>query len=274
MMMQNLKKFLLKFKLQYIFCLCMLLLISDVSAQDKKCNYKNFWFKADYKNLRHAEKEKNRYADILKSKKVNDTLLAKAYNITGLYYDFSGNQDSAIICFKKALALLKKYPAKQIALMVNLATEYNIIGSFDTSLKWSNKAFELNDKYGNDIYKAHIYHAIAAAYLYKDDIEKATDNILKGIKILKKKNDNCYLGLFKVTLAGTYLQSNNYGFAADLLEEYLAKNKDDKENKVYIVATINYTENLIELDQINKANTLLVNIIRYAQNPVIKKLKL
>ncbi len=105
--------------------------------------------------------------------------------------------------------------------MVNIATEYNIMGNFNTSLEWSNKAMAVNNKYGNYIYKAQIYHSLAATYLYKDDIEKATGNVLKGIKILQKKNDNCYIGQLKVTLAGTYLQSNNYEFAADLLEEYL-----------------------------------------------------
>ena len=266
MMMQNLKKFLPKYKLQYSLYLCFLLFFFTATAQKKNCSYTNYWFKADYKNLKHAEREKNKYTGLLKSKSVNDTLLAKAYDVTGIYYDFSGNQDSALIYFKKAITLLKKYPEKQIAPMVNIATEYNIMGNFNTSLEWSKKAMTANNKYGNYIYKAQIYHSLAASYLYKDDIEKATENVLKGIKILQKKNDHCYIGQLKVTLAGTYLQSNNYEFAADLLEEYLSDNKNNNDSKVYIIATINYTENLIELDQVNKAYKLLTDII-----PSVKK---
>ncbi len=112
MMMQNLKKFLPKYKLQYSLYLCFLLFFFTATAQEKNCSYKNYWFKADYKNLKHAEREKNKYTDLLKSKSVNDTLLAKAYDVTGIYYDFSGNQDSALIYFKKAITLLKKVPRK------------------------------------------------------------------------------------------------------------------------------------------------------------------
>jgi tetratricopeptide (TPR) repeat protein/DNA-binding CsgD family transcriptional regulator len=260
MMIPSLKNCSWKFR-QTLICLGFLLAFISVSGQVKHCSYQNFWFKADYKNLKHAETEKNRYAPIITTKGLQDTVYAKAYDVTGLYYDFAGNSEDALSNFKKALSLLRKYPAKQIAPMVNIATENNILGKFDTALKWSKKALALNDKYGNDINKAHIYHSMAASYLYKGDLEKATSYVLKGIKILEAKNDKCYLGQLKLTLAGTYLQSNNYRFAADLIEEYLAQNKNDKDSKIYAIATVNYSENLIELGQKDKAYTLLTELV-------------
>ncbi|MDV6167542.1 hypothetical protein R1T16_03835 [Flavobacterium sp. DG1-102-2] len=251
----------------------MLLLVNGAPAQQKNCSYKNFWLKADYNNLKHAQKERDRYVPILKSKGSHDTVYAKAFNVTGLYYDFAGQQDSAIFYFKKSIQYLKKYPEKQIAPMINIATEFNIMGSFDTSLKWSSKALSVNKKHGSDILRAHIYHSMAASYLYKGDIEKATANVLLGIKILERLDDRCYLGLFKVTLAGTYLQSNNYKFASDLLEEYLKQNKNNKENKVYAIATINYTENLIALGQENKAYDLLLDVIKHVEQSGDKELE-
>lgn len=272
MMIQNLKKYLWKFR-HSVICLTLLLVSIKVSSQEKRCTYQDFWFKADYRNLLHAEKEKNRHAAILETKGLHDTVYAKAQNVAGIYYDYAGYPEKALACFGKAITLLKKYPEKQIAPMVNSAIENNILGKFDIALKWSNKASKLNKKFSNPIYQAHIYHSIAASYLYQGNIEKATQYLLKGIKILEDKNDKCYIWQLKITLAGTYLQSNNYQFAADLLEDYLVKNKTDSDSKVYIIATVNYTENLIALDRSDKAYIILNNIIPSVQKSGDKELE-
>lgn len=272
MTIPNLKHCLWKFSRTTI-CLFFLFAFFKVSAQQKHCSYQNFWFKADYKNIKHAENEKNRLAPLLAKKGFHDTIYAKAYDVAGLYHDFSGNPEEALSNFRKALALLKKYPGKQIAPMVNIATEYNIMGKFDTALQWSKKALSLNDKYDNPIDKAHIYHSMAASYLYKGEIDKATDYVLKGIKILEEKNDRCYLGQLKLTLAGTYLQTNNYRFAANLIEEYLTQHKNDKDSKIYAIATVNYTENLIELNQHDKALALLAEQLPYVKTSGDKELE-
>lgn len=272
MMIPSLKNCSWKFR-QTAICLALLFTFFTAAGQQNRCGYQNFWFKADYKNLKHAEKEKNRYAAILNTKGLHDTVYAKAQDVTGIYYDFAGYPEKALECFKKSIALLKKYPEKQIAPMVNIAIENNIMGQFDNSLLWSNKALRLNKKYKNAISNAQIYHAMAASYLYEGQLEKATSCVLKGIKILEDKNDACYIWQLKITLAGTYLQSNNYRFAADLLEEYLSKNKADQDSKIYIVATVNYTENLIELDQADKAYTLLSDIIPHVQKSGDKELE-
>ncbi len=268
MMMPSLKNHSWNFNLYTTVCLCIALLATvPAFGQAKPYSHKNLWFKADFKNLKHAEAEKNRQAPALKTKNpTNDTVYAKACNTTGLYHDFAGNADSAMFYFKKAIALLKKNPARQIAPMVNLATEYNITGQFDTAIKWCNRALALNKKNGSDaIINAQIYHSLASAYLYKGNVEKATFFVLKGIKLLESHNDRYYTGQLRITLAGTYLQSNNYSFAADLLEEYLTQNKNRKDSKVYSIALVNYTENLIELGQANKADSLLLDIIPFVQ---------
>lgn len=272
MTIPNLKHCLWKFS-RTIVCLLFLFAFFKVSAQQKQCSYQNFWFKADYKNIRHAESEKNRLVHLLAKKGLHDTIYARVYDVTGLYHDFSGNPEEALTNFRKAIALLKKYPAKQIAPMVNIATEYNIMGKFDTALQWSEKALSLNDRYGNAINKAHIYHSMAASYLYRGEIDKATDYVLKGIKILEEKKDRCYLGQLKLTLAGTYLQTNNYRFAADLIEEYLIEHKNEKDSKIYAIATVNYTENLIELGRHDKALSLLTELLPYVKNSGDKELE-
>lgn len=272
-MMQNLKKCSWKFNLHVIAAVVMLLLCISANSQTKKCSYQNFWFKADYKNLKHAATEKNRYAKIIATKGLHDTIYAKAYNVTGIYYDFSGNADSAIACFKKSLHYLKKYPQKQVAPMVNMGTEFNITGDFAMALKWAGRAIKLNTRYPNDFQKAQVYHLIAASYLYKGEIEKSVSNVLIGIKTLEDRNDICYLPQLKLTLAGSYLQTNNYRFAADLIEEYLNANKDQKDSKIYAIAIVNYTENLIELEQKDKALILLKDIIPYVQGSGDKELE-
>lgn len=271
MMMLRLKNCLPKSESTILLCLVLLFSGFSVTAHHKKCSYKNFWYKADYKNLAHAEKETKRYDALIKNK-AHDTVYAKAYNVKGLYHDFAGNSDSAIYYFKKSIFHLKKYPRKQIALILNIAIEYNILGEYDNSIRWSKKALSINKKYPDAIDLAQIYHSLAATYLYQGKIEQATASVLKGIGILEKINDKCYLGQLKLTLAGTYLQSNNYRFAADLIEEYLALHKDEKDSKIYAIATVNYTENLIELKQEKKAHKLLINLIPDVQRSGDKEL--
>lgn len=272
-MMQNLKKCSWKFNLPVITAVIILLFSISANAQPKKCSYQNFWFKSDYKNLKQAKDEKNKCAAILKTKGLHDTVYAKAYNTTGIYHDFSGNADSAVTYFKKSLHYLKKHPQKQLAPMINMGTEYNITGDFKTALKWANKALKLNKKYPNDIQKAQVYHLIGASYLYMGEIEKSVNNLLIGIKILESRHDICYLPQLKLTLSGSYLQTNNYRFAADLIEEYLSANKDQKDSKIYAIATVNYTESLIELGEKEKALTLLNDIIPYVQQSGDKELE-
>lgn len=272
-MMQNLKKCSWTFNLRIIIPLIMLLFSIGTTAQSKKCSYQDLWLKADYKNLKHAKNEKDRQAKILKTKNLHDTVYAKAYNITGLYHDFSGNADSAITFFKRSLRYLKKYPGRQIPVMINLGTEYNITGDFKNALVWANKALKLSQKHPNGFKQAQVYHLMAASHLYMGDVEKSLSNILKGIKILETRNDHCYLPQLKLTLAGSYLQSNNYRFAADLIEEYLNANKDQKDSKIYAIATVNYTENLIELGQKEKALQLLREIIPYVKQSGDKELE-
>ena len=260
MMTLSLKNYLPKSDSALLWCLILLFSSFSAAAHHKKCSYQNFWYKADYKNLAHAEKETKRYNALIKTK-AHDTIFAKAYNIKGLYHDFAGNSDSALFYFKKSLTYLKKYPKKQIAPMINIATEYNILGDFEHSIQWSKKAMTINKKYPDSIDLAQIYHSLAATYLYQGKIEQATASVLKGIGILEKLGDKCYLGQLKLTLAGTYLQTNNYRFAADLIEEYLALHKNERDSKIYAIATVNYTENLIELNQKDKAYTLLTKLI-------------
>src|SRR5687767_13897511 len=102
MMMPSLKNYSLQFR-QITICLGLLLAFATASGQQKHCSYQNFWFKADYKNLKHAENEMSRYDALIKTKGLDDSIYAKAQNIAGIYHDYSGNSEKAIACYKKAL---------------------------------------------------------------------------------------------------------------------------------------------------------------------------
>lgn len=250
--------------------LTVLLFTANTFAQSTNpCS--TMWLKADFTGLDEATSFKNK--TLLKlPQKAHDTITAKTYNTLGIYMSFAGKQDSAIVYFTKAQKYLGNYPKLKAYTYINQSTAYEIAADYTKALQAATAALNLTAKYGSAITTALSYQVMAAAYFRKDELDKSVNHLLKGIALLEKANTNCYLYLLKLNLASTYIQTNNYKFAAKLFEDYLQQNAQSKGTKLYTIAVVNYTECLIELQNYDKANLLLTDAIPPAQKSGDKEL--
>lgn len=231
----------------------------------------NMWLKADFTGLDEAISYKNKV--LLKlPQKAHDTVTAKTYNTLGIYMSFAGKQDSAIVYFTKAQKYLGNYLKLKTYTYINLSTAYEIAADYDSALQAASTALNLSVKNKSVITTALSYQVMAAAYFRKDELDKSVNYLLKGIALLEASNNTCYLYLIKLNLASTYIQTNNYKFAAKLFEDYLQHNAQSKGTKLYTIAVVNYTECLIELQNYNKAFRLLTDAILPAQKSGDKEL--
>jgi len=231
----------------------------------------NMWLKADFTGLDEATSYKNKV--LLKlPQKAHDTVTAKTYNTLGIYMSFAGKQDSAIIYFNKAQKYLGNYPKLKIYTYINLSTAYEIAADYNMALKAATTALNFSAKNGSAITNALAHQVIGAAYFRKDELDKSVKHLLKGIALLEASNNTCYLYLLKLNLASTYIQTNNYEFAAKLFEDYLQHNANKKGTKLYTIAIVNYTECLIELKKYDRASQLLIAAIPPAQKSGDKEL--
>jgi len=255
------------------YVLVIFLITFSVSAQNNRNSCKKSWLKASYSGLKEAKSHESNALTIIQTGHVHDTVTAKAYTTLGICADFMRRQDDAVKHYTKALGYLNKYKALQIYVYINLAVSYEIKADYGKSVEVSKKALQLNTKYGTPVTQALLYQTLANAYFRTDKLELATDYLLKGIAILQKQKDVCYTPLLKLSLANTYIQTNNYAFAINLFEDYLQNNAHAKGSKVYTIAVVNYTECLISLDQYDKALKLLTKTVPDVQAAGDKELE-
>ena len=224
----------------------------------------SFWVKADYKDIDQASAFKSR-ALLQLPDKAHDTVIAKTYNTLGIYMNFAGKQDSALVYFEKAQHYLNNYPKLKTYTYLNQAAAYEATANYKKSLAAGTAALQLATITNNRLAQALANQAIAMVYFRTDEIGKSIQYLLKGIAILQKQNTNCYLYLLKLSLANTYIQTNNYIFASKLFEEFLQHNTHLKGTKLHTIAIVNYTECLIELQNYNRAYDLLTGAVPSVQ---------
>lgn len=209
------------------------------------------WLRSDYENTEAVSK-----ALLQNSTAVSDTARARILNTKGIYHNVTGNNDSALYFFKKSGALLEHYPHLEAYPLLNLGMALNAKGESATALKTANKVLQLNRKLKKPLIEAISYQIMSGAYFTEDNQKKSVEYLLKGIKILEKNRLGRYVAEMKLNLANTYIQTNNYNFAADLFEDYIST-ATNRNSRMYAIALVNYSECLMELDRYDKAATLL-----------------
>lgn len=219
------------------------------------------WLRADYAGLEQAQAASLSALQTVKAATAHDTVIAKALTTLGIYNDYAGNREQALRYYNKALQHLKSHKKLQLLVYLNTASAYEGLGSYSKMLAIAKKAQGLNGNYGTPTTKALIYQAIATYYFRTGNMAQSAGYLLKGIAILEKEKNTCYLPALKLNLANTYIQTNNYAFAIDLFKDYLQHNPQAKGTRLHTIAIINYTECLIELNQLQQAFSLLQNAV-------------
>lgn len=194
------------------------------------------------------------------NEKLPDSTSANMY----IYYGFANNllnaPDSAIYYYKKALPFAENYPKIKAKAFLNLGVSHRKLTKYDSSLKYLKQSEALNNQINYRTGLGMVYGEIASVYNQQTKPEKSIEYLLKAIDIIKDSNKPANLNPLKQRLAGTYMGTKNYAFAADIYSDVLAYFKiSDQKN--YYITLVNYGQCLYFLNKYTKAKSILTEAL-------------
>jgi tetratricopeptide (TPR) repeat protein len=244
-----------------LFAALLLFSVLPSFAQNIAGGCSNFWLKADYSGLPQASEHKITATKQLAATNLHDTIKAKAYNTLAIAADLDNNHQQALQHYNTSYRYLERYPHLQVYVDVNKASAYEALTDYGKSLEIGNAALKKFKKSLTPQTTALLYNVLSVAFFRVDDIGKSAYYAVKGINILEKHKESCYLYLLKLSMANTYIQNNNYDFAITLFEDYLKNNTAASGTKVHTIALVNYSECFIALEKFGKARSILTEAL-------------
>jgi len=206
--------------------------------------------------MANPELVKKLVKEILDSnEKLPDTTSANMYIYYGFAQNLLNSPDSAIYYYKKSLPFTEEYPKSRAKAYLNLGVSYRKLTQYDTSIRYLKQSEALNNL-NNRTGLGMVYGEIASVYNQQVKPEKAIEYLLKAIDLIKDSNKPANLNPLKQRLAGTYMGTQNYAFAADIYADVLAYFKAS-DQKNYFVTLVNYGQCLYFLKNYPKAKTAL-----------------
>lgn len=197
----------------------------------------------------------------LSQKSLPDSLRGNVYNIYAIYYGNIGKPDSSLYYYKKAIAMLKNYPAIRSRPLMNISVLYRNMGEYDKSFSYLEEALEIAKKDNNKLNEALVYGNMSSNYQFMLEYDKAVSCLLKGIAIVKKEGDKGTLATLNQKLANTYMKMRNFDFAKDMYSECLTGFKASNDVRNYAFTLINYAECVIHLEDTEGAKKALKEAI-------------
>ena len=146
--------------------------------------------------------------------------IAASYNNIGRVYDQFGQEDKAMLYFRKANSL-----ANKLGVLNLMAGSCNNIGSVfyrsnkDSALIYFNLSKNAFQKLGNSDGVALALQNIGNIYVDKNNNEKALEILEEAILIYEKLNNKIKIASTLVTVSDVYTNQKNYAKALSLLEK-------------------------------------------------------
>lgn len=194
------------------------------------------------------------------NEKLADSTHANMY----IYYGFANNllntTDSAIYYYKKALPFAENYPKIKAKAFLNMGVSYRKLTQYDASLRYLKQSEILNREINYRTGLGMVYGEIASVYNQQIQYKKAIEYLLKAIDIIKDTNKPDNLYPLEQKLAGTYMGTENYAFAADIYTDVLKYFKTSQP-KNYFVTLVNYGQCLYFLKKYPQAKTILTEAL-------------
>lgn len=187
----------------------------------------------------------------------HDTIKGNTYNLYGLYHNMTGNPDSSIYYFKKAIGYVKPYPRLKAGMIINLSTAYRHKGEYDKAIDILSDAVKEYNKKEDNTARAMMYGELASNYNYKLEYKTSVPYLLKAIDLLEAEGQTDKLPAIKQKLANTYLKMQNYDFAIDLYKECLKDFKAAGAEKNYYLTLVNVGEAQIQIKKLSQAKASL-----------------
>lgn len=157
----------------------------------------------------------------------NDSGRADAYNRLGVAYDVSGDYDSAMIFYEKALPVYMKLKSQK-----GIGSAYNNMGliawnqgNYDKALGFLFDALQNFEAINNEKFMANVFNNIGLVYLENAKPALAIDYHKKALALYLKRNDNYNLASIFNNLSDDYSTLNNIDSSILYNKKAIAYNK-------------------------------------------------
>ena len=154
--------------------------------------------------------------------------MADAYQIIGLYYEFSNYYGRAIINYQQAYELWQILGDSS-----NMARQSNNVGSmyremavYDTALLYFTKSLKLLENVNDSSELAHTFNLIGLIYNAKGDFNKSLENLMESLRLWQCTNDETGIGVAYCNIGMMYRKLGDYEKALDYLQKTLAIEKE------------------------------------------------
>ncbi|MGN6195653.1 MAG: tetratricopeptide repeat protein [Ginsengibacter sp.] len=169
------------------------------------------------------------------SQKIKDEKrLATSYNYSGVDYTAQGNDSTALLFFKKSLAIRKQLDdRKGIASVIhNMGMSYFNLSDYGKALDYQKEAFEILKSINNKTGMAITLNSIGVVYLFLSDYPKALDNYFDALHIYEQSDDEKNMAIAFINIGLVYKHLANYNKSLEFQMKALgiSKKMDDLYN--------------------------------------------
>jgi tetratricopeptide (TPR) repeat protein len=188
-----------------------------------------------------------------------DTILAKFYNLLGISYAVTSNNDSAIYAFNKALKMSPLVSSFKANVKKNIGNVFRNSGAFDKAFDFYYAA--LSDSYvlQDEHLTSVLYGEISSTYSLINKPEFAIDYLQMAVKQNEEisDKDNLSLAILYQKLANIYSRQNDYELSKHYHEIVLPILLNSNRKDVYYLSLINLSVVYLNQDDPDAALTLL-----------------
>lgn len=174
---------------------------------------------------------------------MSDTTAGLNYSLLGIYYNYTGQYDSALISFKKGLHINGNHAYRTPRYLRNIGNIYRKKNQYDSSNFYLNKVQSFYLEQSDSLGYARALSDISANYNLMLRHEKAVKNQVEAIRLMKKYGArDANLGAAIQRLANTYLKQKKFDYALEQYERALNYFQKSGQLTNYYLTFINIAE--------------------------------
>lgn len=212
-----------------------------------------------YRSIEDYEKSIKNYNEALNLALLsNSKLLSTVYNSIGSYYWYKQNNDSALVYYNKAMAIVPStmlLKERHCAALNNIGNVYRSIGKIDSSLYYYNKSLLKSKEFGFINLASITLKNFGIVYTKQGNIEKALISLKESISLAQQSKLKRILSEDYSLISGIYSKQGNF---KEALNYY--KLHSDIHDSIFVdesVDRINQLEVEYILQQKEKDNAIL-----------------
>ncbi len=199
-----------------------------------------------YDNINDYDKAKVNAQNALNLAKSGSCIkwIAETYYNKGYVYYYYDDNDSAIICYQKALEYYsKENNTKGTLKSINwLAHIYYIINDLDNSLEYCHQGLSLFDSVDYKSLKADFYFIMGSCLDDKGELDRSIKALLQAEKLFEDVGDNSGLIAVDINIGVIYIQNQNYPAAIEYFEKIMKLAEDTNDSSAISICYNNLGE--------------------------------